>query len=316
MVKTKGIWIPYKGAWVNLWNWHEKSEKWDGPLMLADYIATDEQGQVLCRNLEESEWPDLSNMTVMGDVDLTEVKRPDFCKLPRYIYGSLIANFCGIKSLDGFPDFVQNECECMGNALDGYISMDKTRLGAGCIFTTSYVRQKENEIADLLVAESLKKQIDVEKMQRLRHEKNGYDIFGRHIKRIEKRLAERRAFSEKAPEIKDQVSPCGLKAKPVQNNKPGAQIWAKRRLAFQISEESLKKALNRHQRKLKKKNKKSKGQEDYMTAPVREQAGRLPPLVIQKAAEENRYMCTLQTRGVYRQASLYYAMRRGHFGGR
>lgn len=129
------IYVKYKNTYVDLNEYDGKKTVWHGNM------------NVFGRDLEEENFPDLSRATVYGDVIVSGNRLTSFAKLPRYIYGSLYANFNKFKNFDDFPDCVLRECHVLGVFGLGQKRFSPEQLGDEVVMTQAQymIWQKEYE---------------------------------------------------------------------------------------------------------------------------------------------------------------------------
>lgn len=117
------VFVKYKNTFIDLWTCSGKKINWRGDLNLFG------------RSLDDAQMPDLSKIIVYGDVIVSGNRLKSFKKLPRFIKGSLYANFNDFQNYDGFPECIQRECHALGSPRLGEKQFNPEQLGSEFVLT-------------------------------------------------------------------------------------------------------------------------------------------------------------------------------------
>ena len=137
--EKRELWVEHQGKILNLFDYDNKKFDWHGDLDLSFL------------DLKTNEMPDLSKMTVHGDLNVAHNELSGFQKLPRIIYGSLYVSFNRISSFDDFPDLVARECVMLGNPYKGTKRIEDGSLGCPDVVTQDYyIAWREEQTKQLM----------------------------------------------------------------------------------------------------------------------------------------------------------------------
>ncbi len=159
--EKRELWVEYQGKILNLFDYDGQKFDWQGSLDLSFL------------DLKTEQLPDLSKMTIHGDLNVSYNELSGFAKLPRIIHGTLYASFNKIKDFDDFPDLVGRECVLLGNHYRGTKRIEDGTLGAPDVITQDYyIAWREEQTRELMKACG-----DVDKMMAIQEKIYNEDAF-------------------------------------------------------------------------------------------------------------------------------------------
>lgn len=183
------LWVEYQGKILNLFDYDNKKFDWHGCLDLSFL------------DLKTDEIPDLSKMTVHGDLNVSHNELSGFQKLPKIVYGSLYASFNRIASFDDFPDLVARECVMLGNPYKGTKRIEDGSLGCPDVVTQDYyIAWREEQTKQLMSVCG-----DIDKMMEIQEKIYNEDAFRQAQDMLQLRQKYLWRFSDKLKDKKTEL---------------------------------------------------------------------------------------------------------------
>ena len=187
--ERRELWVEHQGKILNLFDYDNKKFDWHGDLDLSFL------------DLKTDEIPDLSKMTVHGDLNVSHNELSGFQKLPRIIYGSLYVSFNRISSFDDFPDLVARECVMLGNPYKGTKRIEDGSLGCPDVVTQDYyIAWREEQTKQLMSVCG-----DIDKMMEIQEKIYNEDAFRQAQDMLQLRQKYLWRFSDKLRDKKTEL---------------------------------------------------------------------------------------------------------------